>query len=1195
MSLVRDLLGVTPQTAQGVLQLNERLLLHESASPPPSALPELSAAVSSPKDRTMNTALLLAKTGATAAPGKLAKSLLGVPKDVRAALIGGTASLPSLPAVMHLPRAKRGQGSRPVSKWRLCAFTNCARDDGFCLVHWRKVNDQQALQLQQQAADLQAKETSQDDKAQPAEGGDGGGQVKTEIEAGAAEASADRPGASLRGVRRIPFQDRLLLGFLLTPEKDYPFAKFNVKTVQPPLTDELYNKYIQPLDSSWSRDETFELWHLVHKFDLHWPVIFDAFSASPGRSVEELKQRYYAVAKRLVIRQFEEKEEEELAKGPAASNAVLARLREEKQRHPLVRFNFNFAAECQRRLLLERQQRLGLEELEAEQMLQTQIRAAEGKLKKMGRAREEQRKLQRRFDTPADSAPAVSASSFLELKEPTCVTLSALLEETKNKRVSEKANALIDGYLSSMGVAPPACFTYNIAETYWGLRTEVSIMLHLRQRVEKLKEELSYWSTVASSLPPHAPLPPAVGASPAALAGPAAAGVKAPGMAQQSPQFFQTHFPPGGSAHALPDGGRDRMSAGREPGPRSQPQAPRDLSLPPQAGVSRCPSVSAGRAPDGASRSRQQASLSPAPPASSGSSASPSPQSPSLSPPPRAPAAPHAATGVAGASSHGAAHPAPSSGPAAAGQQGPMAPPAAGPGGSVQMPAMQANAAHHPGAPASHGETPSGQSSVVVSVHVPPSHYQMNAQGGHPGSSFSVPSPLPSSQSPSPHGAVPPATAHPTQMGAGPLQRGASGAAAGGAQGDPSLPASYPGMSPPLAAGGRAGEERSAPHTGVSTPANVGSLPSASPFPPSFPGSSHFPQHPHGNFAQGNFGNAAPPPGAFPQLMAQQGAGEAGQQGPPGDPGGQPGGTVGPGMMGMAGAGPTPWGVPQTGDMGPGGQLTAGQGAADGMQGAYAGQMGMPGGNRPGGGASRGAQAGNPQNKASRSRGRFPPSANATQTTSPYPPPAGSPPAPGGPPSPLPPSFASSAAPGEMFHSSSVSPSPSSTPGLPLLSDSANAARQRPGAPDGGNARAAKKPRSASRKSQQVLQPGALNPGGTFPPANLPPGSAVPLAGPPAGPGPSMPGGVPSEVGAGRMVMIGPGSRGSLGPGAGPEQGLMAHPAGHMHAPQEMPGMVDHAQAAGGHNVANNVASGVAHPPPMAHPGAMQAPSGGGA
>ncbi|KFG63170.1 Myb family DNA-binding domain-containing protein, partial [Toxoplasma gondii RUB] len=95
-----------------------------------------------------------------------------------------------------------------------------------------------------------------------------------------------------------------------------------------------------PLDSSWSAEETFQLWQLVHEYDLQWPVVFDAFPASFGRSVEELKQRYYAVAKRVVARQFEEKEEEELAKGPAASNSVLARLREEKQRHPLVRFNF---------------------------------------------------------------------------------------------------------------------------------------------------------------------------------------------------------------------------------------------------------------------------------------------------------------------------------------------------------------------------------------------------------------------------------------------------------------------------------------------------------------------------------------------------------------------------------------------------------------------------------------------------------------------------------------------------------------------------------------------------------------------------------------------------------------------------------------------------------------------------------------
>ncbi|CBZ51571.1 hypothetical protein NCLIV_013640 [Neospora caninum Liverpool] len=588
MSLVRDLLGFTPQTAQGVLQLNERLLLHEAAvpAPPASSLPEVGAAAStSGKERSMNTAVLFAAKSPLGSAGteKLAKNG-GLARDFRAAVIGGTTALPSLPAVMHRPRAKRGQERRPVSKWRMCAFSNGARQDGLCLAHWRKVTEQQARQLQQQVSALHAKHGASQASESPAK------EEAVKSEAGsAAGAEGEQEHDAQNQTRRLSFQDKLL-AFLLTPEKEYPFARFNVKTVQPPLTADLYEKYIQPLDNSWSAEETFQLWHLVHECDLHWPVIFDAFPASFGRSVEELKQRYYAVAK-------------------------------------------SFVAECQRRLLLERQQRIGAEELQAEQALQSQIRAAEGKFKKIGKAREEQRKLQRRFDLPPDAAPPVSATDFLELKEPTCVTLSVLLEETKNSRVSEKGNALIDSYLSSLGVAPPVCFTYNIAESYWGLRTEVSTMLHLRQRVEKLKEELNYWTTVTANLPPLPVAGAALLTSPDARHGAAhAPGGKPVGS-------LQAQFYPRQSAQAAD--GRERN------GPEGSPQPPsRDAAFPPQ-GASRSPSVASGQNPDSA-RTRPNASL---PAASSVSASSPSPHSASPSPPPRP--QPHVASGA----SHPAALP----------------------------------------------------------------------------------------------------------------------------------------------------------------------------------------------------------------------------------------------------------------------------------------------------------------------------------------------------------------------------------------------------------------------------------------------------------------------------------------------------------------------------------------------------------
>ncbi|PHJ23518.1 myb family dna-binding domain-containing protein [Cystoisospora suis] len=562
MSLIREVLGISQQSIEGMLSLNERLLSHEPSipPPPPSADPTLTRACSATrKERKLHEAIALeAERDVQQDPGfifssaSLAKSLEGLPKDIRCAIMGGSGSLPSLPAVMHRPRLKRNSTDRrvipPAAKWRLCAFTNSAREDGLCLVHWRRLSEQQGQQLRLQVAQniphppdvpgvVKSETTSfsshqslhikKESEGKPCcsngadrGGGEGGGvDVKVPPSRSGEELRKRETSSVVESLRKLSFQGKLQKGYLVKPEKEYPFAKFNTKVDYRPISDDLYDKYIQHLDSSWTKEQTLTLWKTVHDYDLQWPVIFDVIPSSWGRSVEELKQRYYAVAKRLVARQFEEQEEEELAKGPGASNAALARIREERQRHPLIRFNFNLAAECQRRRLLDRQQRVGMEDLHREQELQTQIRSAEARLKKISKMRDEQKRLHKRFDLPADAAPPVrthhqlaywtwnmvAVGSFLELTAPTCASLSVLLENAKRKAYSEKFNNHIDSYLASIGVGHPSCYTYSIAEACWGLRSDVSTMLHLRQRVDKLKEELNYWTAISTTNPACTP------------------------------------------------------------------------------------------------------------------------------------------------------------------------------------------------------------------------------------------------------------------------------------------------------------------------------------------------------------------------------------------------------------------------------------------------------------------------------------------------------------------------------------------------------------------------------------------------------------------------------------------------------------------------------------------------------------------
>lgn len=124
-----------------------------------------------------------------------------------------------------------------------------------------------------------------------------------------------------------------------TKEKEagepYPFARFNKKARVVTYTEEEYKKAIQPISSDWDKLETDVLFEMCERFNLRFIVIADRFSdevkdridllecqndqtlnhkqrtrkreikaatknAVKDRTVDELKARYYSVAKEVL-------------------------------------------------------------------------------------------------------------------------------------------------------------------------------------------------------------------------------------------------------------------------------------------------------------------------------------------------------------------------------------------------------------------------------------------------------------------------------------------------------------------------------------------------------------------------------------------------------------------------------------------------------------------------------------------------------------------------------------------------------------------------------------------------------------------------------------------------------------------------------------------------------------------------------
>ncbi|KAB8239790.1 hypothetical protein BDV23DRAFT_134104 [Aspergillus alliaceus] len=149
-----------------------------------------------------------------------------------------------------------------VRPWRMAPFTNEARSDGLVLRHWQRQVDPTKPALE--GPETENEEQNQDEGAPQ------------------------------------------------TPDKEYMFAKYNVKARVPRrYTEEEYNRHLKSDD--WSLQETDYLMDLVEEYDLRWVVIADRYDYQPHpvdaetnasalvpakhvRTMEHMKARYYFVA-----------------------------------------------------------------------------------------------------------------------------------------------------------------------------------------------------------------------------------------------------------------------------------------------------------------------------------------------------------------------------------------------------------------------------------------------------------------------------------------------------------------------------------------------------------------------------------------------------------------------------------------------------------------------------------------------------------------------------------------------------------------------------------------------------------------------------------------------------------------------------------------------------------------------------------
>ncbi|KAJ3921841.1 hypothetical protein F5877DRAFT_35054 [Lentinula edodes] len=84
------------------------------------------------------------------------------------------------------------------------------------------------------------------------------------------------------------------------PDADYKFAKYNAQPTVYEWSQDEYSRHLE--DSEWTKEETEYLFKLAQEYDIRWHIINDRYEypSGPKREIEDLKDRYYSVCRKLI-------------------------------------------------------------------------------------------------------------------------------------------------------------------------------------------------------------------------------------------------------------------------------------------------------------------------------------------------------------------------------------------------------------------------------------------------------------------------------------------------------------------------------------------------------------------------------------------------------------------------------------------------------------------------------------------------------------------------------------------------------------------------------------------------------------------------------------------------------------------------------------------------------------------------------
>jgi DNA methyltransferase 1-associated protein 1 len=268
-------------------------------------------------------------------------------------------------------------------------------------------------------------------------------------------------------------------------------------TFKPPVSSKNAVHYVSP-QKLWTREETDKLFEQCSEFDLRFPVIHDRWPEPhimAPRSVDELKDRYYAVAK-AIIEHRTKNDKTALTKLPVAL-----------QKHcQAINMNpFDYEYESIRKNQLERQYKRSKGELREEEETVRNARRIEANQKRLKKERERITKLL----TPAGDVLMTAPDGSRVVDSKVAAAAAAAAQPQKifpHRKVSNGAYARssmiytpvtqstriakrVDQVLDELGVGTRPTPTSYVVDTFDLLRMDIMSYLELHRTVLRKEEE----------------------------------------------------------------------------------------------------------------------------------------------------------------------------------------------------------------------------------------------------------------------------------------------------------------------------------------------------------------------------------------------------------------------------------------------------------------------------------------------------------------------------------------------------------------------------------------------------------------------------------------------------------------------------------------------------------------------------------